>query len=108
MIESAHPTAPAPEELRWRGVVYRVWPADIAPPTDRRMKYPWHELEPGDGIFVPVAGGIEAIRSAQGSLSASGRAWCERNRPGCTITTNAVRRGVRAWMIETPPAEEEE
>lgn len=64
-------------------------------------KYPWPEMEPGQSFFVRDEDGPDNMSS----VGNSGRKWCERHRPGCTIIQRRMRGGTRFWMVEVDDGE---
>lgn len=88
-----------PERERCEYTIQRPAPIRTEKPSGRGAPvYPWAQMEPGDHFLIPCEDG-ERRKRMQAALQ-SGRNWCKRHRPDCSVTTRKVRRGVRVWMVE--------
>ncbi len=72
-----------------------------------KLQYPWPDMKAGESSFVmPVAKKTtpEERTSLRTKVSASGRAWCRRNRPEARVVTRWMDDGLRVWMVPVKQA----
>ena len=86
---------------------------NIPPPTDIRGKSsqrPWHKMEVGDSVFIPMKGDDNAQR-AKNRLQQSTRTFCKKHEPEWKFVlryrlentgvagTLGEQSGIRVWRI---------
>ena len=55
-------------------------------------RYPWHDMSPGDSLWVPEDK-LRAARSAANN-------FVKRHRPGWCVVSRTDKTGARIWLVE--------
>jgi hypothetical protein len=75
-------------------------PVALSERKRRTIKYPWHELKPGQSFFVPLGGRYIVIERLQSALSSIANSIFGPGAYATRVINENEIKGVRVWRIK--------